>query len=299
MLMECVPNVSEGRRPQVIDALADIIRALPGVRLLDYSSDASHNRSVFTIVGRPDGIRAAALALVEAVIERVDVRTHTGQHPRLGAVDVVPFVPLEGTAMADCVAVAREVGAVVGQRFHVPVYLYGEAAAIPARRHLEDVRRGQFEGLAARMALPEWAPDFGPKAPHLTAGAVAIGARPLLVAYNINLATDRLDVARQIARSIRARSGGFPFVKALGLALPHRGIVQVSINLTNYTATPIWPVFERVRAEAAEHGVLILESELIGLIPAGALAGTTPEALKLKDFTASRILENRLQDPHI
>jgi glutamate formiminotransferase len=296
MLMECVPNVSEGRRPQVIDALAGIVRALPGVRLLDYSSDPSHNRSVFTFVGAPNGVRAAALAVVEAAIERIDLRTHRGQHPRLGAVDVVPFVPLEGATMADCIAVAREVGAVVGQRFHVPVFLYDEAAAVTARRNLEDIRRDQFEGLAARMALPEWAPDFGPKAPHPTAGAVAIGARPLLVAYNVNLATDRLDVARQIARSVRASNGGFPSVKALGLALPHRGIVQVSINLTDYRTTPIWPVFERVRAEAAQRGVLILDSEVIGLVPAGALAGTTPDALKLKDFTAARILENRLQD---
>jgi len=294
MLIECVPNVSEGRRAQVIDALADRVRAVPGVSLLDCSSDPSHNRSVFTFVGAPDGVREAALALVEAAIERIDLRTHQGQHPRLGAVDVVPFVPLDGSTMAECVAVAREVGSAVGWRFHVPVYLYGEAAAVATRRNLEDIRRGQFEGLAAKMALPEWAPDFGPRAPHTTAGAVAIGARLPLVAYNINLATDRIDIAKEIARSIRASSGGFPCVKALGLALPHLGIVQVSINLTDYTMTPIWPVFERVRTDAARRGVSILDSEVIGLVPAGALAGTTPEALKLKDFTAARILENRL-----
>jgi glutamate formiminotransferase len=296
MLIECVPNVSEGRRPQVIDALADLVRAAPGVRLLDCSADSSHNRSVFTFVGAPDGVRGAALALVEAAIEHIDIRIHQGQHPRLGAVDVVPFVPLEGATMADCVAVAREVGAAVGQRFHVPVYLYGEAAAVATRRNLEDIRRGQFEGLPAKMALPQWTPDFGPRAPHTTAGAVAIGARLPLVAYNINLATDRLDIAKQIARSIRASSGGFPCVKALGFALPHRGSVQVSINLTDYTTTPIWPVFERVRTEAARRGVSILDSEVIGLTPAGALAGTTPEALKLKDFTAARLLEARLEE---
>jgi glutamate formiminotransferase len=295
MLIECVPNISEGRRHEVVDALANVIAATAGVRLLDRTSDPSHNRSVFTFAGDPDAVRAAALELIQAAIARIDLRVHQGQHPRVGAVDVLPFVPLDRTPMTVCVDVAREVGAIIGERFHIPVYLYEEAALRPSRKHLEDIRRGQFEGLADKMLLPDWAPDFGPAQPHPSAGAIVVGARRLLVAYNINLASDRLDVAKRIARTIRASSGGFPCVKALGLTLAHRGIVQVSINLTDYTTTPIWPVFERAREEARKAGVSILDSEIVGLVPAGALAGTTPEAIKLRDFTPIRILETRLR----
>jgi glutamate formiminotransferase len=295
MLLECVPNVSEGRRLEVVDALASAISATPGVRLLDRSSDPSHNRSVFTFAGAPDAVRAAALELVQAAIARIDLRAHSGQHPRVGAVDVLPFVPLDRTPMTACVDAARELGAIIGERLQLPVYLYEEAALHPSRKHLEDIRRGQFEGLAEKMRLPDWAPDYGPARPHPSAGAIVVGARRLLVAYNINLASDRLDVARRIARAIRASSGGFPCVKALGLTLEHRGIVQVSINLTDYATTPIWPVFERAQEEARKDGVSILDSEIIGLVPAGALAGTTPEAIKLKDFSPSRILETRLR----
>src|SRR3954454_8659954 len=198
-IIECIPNVSEGRRVEVLDAIADAIRAVPGVRLLDFSSDASHNRSVFTLAGDAAGVEQAVLALFERAVAAIDLRTHRGEHPRMGAVDVVPFVPIEGVTMAECIELAKKVGAEVARRFAIPVFLYEEASTNPARKNLEDIRRGEFEGLAAKMAAPEWAPDFGPAAPHVTAGATVIGARMALIAYNINLATDRIDVAKKIA----------------------------------------------------------------------------------------------------
>src|SRR5262245_45767519 len=225
--------------------MAEAIRSAPGVRLLDASSDPSHNRSVFTLVGDAPGVEAAVLALFERAVADIDLRTHRGEHPRLGAVDVVPFVPIEGVTMADCVALAKNVGAQVAQRFGVPVYLYEEASDNPQRKNLEDIRRGEFEGLAKKMVSEGWFPDFaptGPPAPHPSAGASVIGARMALIAYNVNLATDRLDVAKKIAAAIRQSSGGFRFVKAAGFKLEERGIVQVSMNLTNYEKTPIFRV---------------------------------------------------------
>ena len=266
-IVECVPNVSEGRRPEVVAAMAEAVRAVPGVRLLDYSSDSSHNRSVFTLVGDAAGVERAVLALFERATADIDLRVHKGEHPRLGAVDVVPFIPIEGATMADCVALAKKVGAEVASRFGVPVYLYEDASNNPAQKNLEDIRRGEFEGLAAKMASADWTPDFGPKAPHPSAGATVIGARMPLIAYNINLATDRLDVAKKIAAAIRQSSGGFRYVKAAGFALRDRGIVQVSMNLTNYEKTPIFRVFDTVKREAARYGVSILESEIVGLVP--------------------------------
>lgn len=295
MLIECIPNVSEGRRPEVVAAMADLIRAVPGVRLLDHSADASHNRSVFTFVGDAAASEQAVLALFARAIADIDLRTHRGEHPRVGAVDVVPFVPLEGATMADCVALARKVGETLARQFGVPVYLYGEAATVPGRKHLEDIRRGEFEGLSAKMASPEWAPDFGPRAPHPTAGASVLGARTPLIAYNINLATDRIDVAKTIAATIRFSSGGFRYVKAMGVRLEDRGIVQVSMNLTNYEHTPIFRVFETVKREAARYGVAILESEIVGLVPAAALDDSARFYLQLERFTPDQILENRLK----
>jgi glutamate formiminotransferase len=297
-LIECVPNVSEGRRADVIAAMADAIRRVPGVQLLDHSSDASHNRSVFTMVGEGPGLENAILALVERAVTDIDLRSHRGEHPRLGAVDVVPFVPIEGVTMADCVALARKVGADVATRFSVPVYLYEEASANPARRNLEDIRRGEFEGLAAKMASEGWAPDFGGPAPHPTAGATVIGARMPLIAYNINLATSRLDVAKKIAAAIRFSSGGFRYVKAMGIALGDRGVVQVSMNLTNYEKTPIFRVFEVVRREAARYGVEVLESEIVGLVPAAALTDAAEYYLRLAGFSREQVLEHRLRRTH-
>ena len=295
MLIECIPNVSEGRRQDVVTAMADAVRRVNGVSLLDFSSDPSHNRSVFTLVGDAAGVEQAVLALFERAVADIDLRTHKGEHPRLGAVDVVPFVPIEGVTMAQCVELAKKVGAAVAERFGVPVFLYEEASTNPARKNLEDIRRGEFEGLAAKILAPEWKPDFGPSAPHPSAGASVIGARMPLIAYNINLATDRLDVAKKIAAAIRQSSGGFRFVKAAGFKLDDRGIVQVSMNLTNYEKTPIFRVFETVKREAARYGVSILESEIVGLIPSAALAAAAEFYLQIEGFTPDQILENKLR----
>jgi glutamate formiminotransferase / 5-formyltetrahydrofolate cyclo-ligase len=294
-VIECVPNVSEGRRRDVVDALVESIRRTPSVRLLDYSSDTAHNRSVITMVGDTASLKAAVLALFEAALSRIDLRAHAGEHPRLGAVDVVPFVPIEDVTLQECVALAKETAADVAARFQVPVFLYEDASENPQRKNLEDIRRGEFEGLAAKMATPGGTPDYGPTSPHPTAGAAVIGARMPLIAYNINLATDRLDVAKKIAAAIRFSSGGFRYVKAMGVALEARGIVQVSINLTNYEKTPMFRVFEAVKQEAARYGVNVLESEIVGLVPAAALVGTAEHALQLASFTPNQILENRLR----
>ena len=296
--IECVPNISEGRRSDVINGLAETLRAVAGLRVLDVQSDATHNRSVFTLAGSAAAMAAGIPKLFEGAIAAIDLRTHKGEHPRLGAVDVVPFIPIEGVTMADCVALAKAIAADVAERFSLPVYLYEEAAANPARKNLEDIRRGEFEGLAAKMAQPAWAPDFGPAAPHPSAGASVIGARMPLIAYNINLATDRLDVAKKIAAAIRMSSGGLRFVKAMGIPLADRGIVQVSINLTNYEKTPIYRVFDLVKREAARYGVQVLESEIVGLVPSAALTQTAEYFLQLEGFSTAQVLEVKLQGNH-
>ena len=294
-IIECVPNISEGRRQEVLDACAEAVRGA-GVRLLDVKPDAAHNRAVYTFAGEPAPVKAAVLALFKAALAHIDLRTHAGEHPRLGAVDVVPFIPIEGATMADCVALARETGEAVAAAHQLPVYLYEDAASTPARRNLEDIRRGEFEGLAAKMARPEWAPDFGPAAPHPSAGASVIGARMALIAYNINLATDRLDVAKRIATAVRHSSGGLRFVKAMGVTLADRGIVQVSMNLTNYEKTPIHRVFEFVKREAARYGVSVLESEIIGLVPSAALTASAAWFLQMNDdFSDGQLLETKLR----
>jgi glutamate formiminotransferase / 5-formyltetrahydrofolate cyclo-ligase len=293
-LIECIPNVSEGRRREVLDACSAAVTGA-GARLLDVKPDAAHNRTVFTFAGSPEVVSAAVFALYAAALPLIDLRHHSGEHPRVGAVDVVPFVPLEGATMADCVALARSVAHEVARRFDVPVFLYEEAASTPARQNLEDIRRGEFEGLAAKMRQPEWRPDFGPPAPHPSAGASVMGARMPLIAYNINLATDRLEVAKKIAAAIRHSSGGLRFVKAMGVALEDRGIVQVSMNLTNYHKTPLFRVFEMVRREAARYGVAVLESEIIGLLPAGALLESAAWFLQIDGYREDQVLETRLR----
>ena len=294
-LIEAIPNISEGRRQAVIDEIAAAVAATPGTTLLDRSSDGSHNRTVLTMVGEAPALREAALVLYERAVAAIDLRSHQGEHPRLGAVDVLPFVPLDGATMADCVGLAREVAAVVASRHQLPVYLYEDAATVPGRRNLEDIRRGEFEGLAAKMASPDWAPDFGPAAPHATAGATVIGARMPLIAYNINLATDRLDVARRVAAAVRHSSGGLRYVKAMGVMLEDRRVAQVSMNLTNYEKTPIARVFEFVKREAARYGVGVLESEIVGLVPQAALLAAAEYFLQVEGFKSDLVLENRLR----
>ena len=294
-IIECVPNVSEGRRPEVVEAIVRAVAETPGIHLLDWSSDTSHNRSVITLAGDAAPLNAAVLTLFERSLAAIDLRQHRGEHPRLGAVDVVPFVPIEGATMDDCVQLARATAQDVVSRFGIPVYLYEEAASTPARRNLEDIRRGEFEGLAAKMAQPDWRPDFGPATPHPSGGASVIGARMPLIAYNINLDTDRLEVAKKIAAAIRFSSGGLRFVKAMGIALDGRRIVQVSMNLTNHEKTPVFRVFEIVKREAARYGVAVLESEIVGLVPSAALLAAAQWYLQLDGFTADQVLEHRLR----
>jgi glutamate formiminotransferase len=294
-IIECVPNISEGRRPEIVSGIAEQLRSVSGMQVLDIQSDATHNRTVLTLAGDADALRRGIPLLFDVTLGVVDLRTHQGEHPRLGAVDVVPFIPIAGATMADCVALARAVAEEVSSRHALPVFLYEEAASHPSRRNLEDIRRGEFEGLTEKMARAEWAPDFGPSQPHPSAGATVIGARMALIAYNINLATDRLDVAKKIAAAIRMSSGGFRFVKAMGLSLEDRRIVQVSMNLTNFEKTPIHRVFETVKREAARHGVPVLESEIVGLVPEAALLQAAEYYLQLEGFTAGQVLENRLR----
>jgi glutamate formiminotransferase len=294
-IIECIPNVSEGRRPEIVDVIAAAVRAVPGIRLLDYSSDSSHNRSVFTLAGDAAPLKAAMLALYEQAVSAIDLRAHQGEHPRLGAVDVVPFVPIEGVTMSECVALAKDLAQEVSSRFGIPTFLYEEASTNPARKNLEDIRRGEYEGLAAKMQTPGWAPDYGPPEPHPSAGASVIGARMPLIAYNINLNTDRVEVAKKIAAAIRHSSGGLRYVKAAGFMLEDRRTAQVSMNLTNYQKTPIYRVFEMVKREAARYGVSILESEIVGLVPSAALVGAAEFYLQLERFGENQILEHKLR----
>jgi glutamate formiminotransferase / 5-formyltetrahydrofolate cyclo-ligase len=294
-VIECVPNISEGRRQDVITKITEELQAVPGLRVLDVQSDAAHNRSVFTLAGDAAAMSAGIPKLFEVAIGAIDLTTHRGEHPRMGAVDVTPFIPIDGVTMDECVALAKTVAQDIASRFSLPIYLYEEASSNPERKNLEDIRRGEFEGLAAKMAKPGWAPDFGPAAPHPTAGASVIGARMPLIAYNINLATTRLEVAKKIAAAIRHSSGGLRFVKAMGIPLEDRGIVQVSMNLTNYEKTPIFRVFEMVKREAERYGVAVLESEIVGLVPAAALRQSVEWYLQLEGFSGAQVLENKLR----
>ena len=295
-LIETAPNVSEGRRRPVMDRLVAAAAGAPGCRLLDWSSDASHNRTVLTLAGEAQGITAALLSIYEVAAADIDVRRHRGVHPRVGAVDVVPLIPLARASMSDCVTLARVLGRTVGERFGIPVFLYENAATRPDRRALENVRRGQLAGLARRMAQPGWRPDFGPRAPHPAAGVSLIGARSILIAFNVNLATDDLAVAREVARTVRASGGGLPHVKAIGVRL-RGGRVQVAMNLTDYLQTPLPRAFDAVRREAARRGVAVAGSELVGLMPAGALDAAGAGSLQLEDFGPQRLLETYLDGP--
>jgi glutamate formiminotransferase len=291
-LIECVPNVSEGRRPDVIAAIAAAITG-SGVHLLDQSSDPSHNRTVYTFVGDDAPLQAAVLRVFDAAVAAIDLRRHDGVHPRIGVVDVVPFVPLGETTMDECIALAKRTAILLADRHGVPMFLYEEAAANDERRNLAEVRRGGLDGLAHRMQLPAWRADHGPAAPHPTAGATAIGARPILIAYNVNLASNRLGVAKRIASVIRASSGGFSHVKAMGVQL-EGGIVQVSMNLTDYRETSMTTVFDAIAKEAAVDGIRVLESEIVGLVPAAALPPDPRKRLKLREADLDRVLEMRL-----
>jgi len=297
MMIECVPNFSEGARTDVIESIAAKVRSTAGVRVLDLQSDASHNRSVLTLVGDADSLALGVLTLVGACLAAIDLRSQRGEHPRLGAVDVIPFIPLEGATLGDCSALARRVGAAIAAAHDIPVFLYEDTASAPHRRGLEDIRRGQFEGLAEKLADPLWQPDFGPSKPHPTFGAVVVGARMPLIAFNVNLNTDDVEIAKSIARGIRHSSGGFRFVKAMGLGIEVKGrkVAQVSMNMTDFTKTPLFRVVETIRNEAARHGVTIAGSEIVGLIPAKALLDSAEHYLQLTGFSTAQVLESRLR----
>jgi len=296
-MIEAVPNISEGRERATIESVAAAIQSTPGVLLLNVHSDPDHNRSVFTYASEEAAsLAAATLALYEIALTRIDLRHHEGAHPRVGAVDVVPFVPLRGRAMSECVALAREVGAEVARRFELPVYLYEHAATVESRRELPNIRSGGFEHFAEKIERPEWRPDFGPPRLHPSAGVTVVGARVPLIAFNVQLATDRLEVAESAARAVRAISGGLPFVRALPIDLRRRGIVQVSMNLLDYRKTPIHRAFSIVQQEVRRHGVEILSSEIVGLVPAEALYQLAEWHLQLAGFTASTVLETRIAE---
>jgi len=293
-IVECVPNFSEGRRKEVIDRIVEAVATVPGVHVLDVQSDADHNRTVVTFAGEPEAVEEAAFRGIQEAAELIDMDLHRGEHPRMGAADVVPFVPIKNVTMEDCVAIVRRVGERVGRELDIPIYLYEEAATRPERRNLADVRRGEYEGIKAEIETrPEREPDFGPR--HVgKAGATAIGARPPLIAYNVYLGTDDVEIAKAIARAVRHSSGGLRYVKALGLLV--KGRAQVSMNLTDYRQTPVHRVVEMIRREAERYGVSVVESELIGLIPNEALAEAAAFYLQLGDFSSHQILENRLAD---
>jgi len=291
-IVECVPNVSEGRRLDVIDGLANTITAVPGVRLLDRTSDPDHNRSVFTFAGDADAVERAALALIDATYQVVDMRGHKGEHPRLGAVDVVPFVPLAGVTMEECVAIARRVGEAVASRHNVPVFYYAKAAMRPERVRLPDIRKPEYEGLADFLETTH-VPDAGPRTLHPSAGAIVIGARPPLIAFNIELDTTDLKLAQRIAKEIRESSGGLPAVQAKGFMLSDPARAQVSMNLLDHTVTSLPTVWNAVESRASAAGVAILRGELIGLIPLDAALAAAADRLKLDGFARDRVIEAR------
>jgi glutamate formiminotransferase len=313
VLIESVPNVSEGRRLDVVDRLADAVTSVPGVHLLDRTSDASHNRSVFTLAGEDGPVRDALERLVAAAVHEIDMDVHTGEHPRIGAVDVIPFVPLGATTMDDCVEMARAFGERMADRFELPVFLYANAATRPDRVKLADVRRGQYEGLKAEIDQHGREPDFGPARMHPSAGAVAVGARPFLIAYNINLASEDVELAKRIARRVRESGGGLPRVQGNGFWIEELRRAQVSMNILDFEVTPLWVVWETVREVAAEDGVELAESELIGLAPLASFLAVADHAgaptedpvetrlaaaatfLKLRDFSPLQALELRLE----
>jgi len=294
-LIECIPNFSEGRDMGVVNALAAAAESVPGAALLDYSADADHNRSVFTLLGSPGSVAEAAVRMCRVACESIDMNKHAGGHPRIGAADVVPFVPVMGCAIGECVEASVQAAKRIYAELGIPCFLYEESCTAEWRRNLASIRKGGFEGMPEKLQEEGWAPDFGGRAIHPTAGVAAVGARKPLVAFNVNLGTPDVKIAKSIAKAIRGSSGGFEFCKAIGVMLESKGLAQVSMNMTDHDATPLHAVFEAIRMEAAHYGVEIAESELIGLIPAKALADCAAHYLKIGNYDYSRqVLESRL-----
>ncbi|CAB1245057.1 glutamate formimidoyltransferase [Clostridium sp. MT-14] len=293
-LVECVPNFSEGRNVEIIESIVDEVRKVEGVKLLDYSSDKDHNRSVVTFLGAPDEVEKAAFNLIKRAAELIDMRKHRGAHPRMGATDVVPFIPIKDVTTEECVEISQRLGKKVGDELRIPVYLYEDAASCAERKNLANIRKGQYEGFFEKIKQPEWKPDFGPDEINVKSGATVIGARFPLVAYNINLGTDDVEVANAIARKIRYIGGGLRYVKAVGVKVTERNIVQVSMNLVNYEKTPIYAAQEMVKMEAKRYGVPVVGSEVIGLVPMKALIDCAEYYLQIENFNMSQVLESRI-----
>ena len=292
-LLECVPNISEGRDQKKISLIGEELKKVKGVKLLDVSSDKDHNRSVFTFIGEPKAVKDGAFLFASKAIELIDMRQHQGAHPRLGAVDVVPFIPIQGMEMEEAVHVAREFGRELGKR-GVPIFFYEEAATSPERKDLPSIRKGEYEGLKEKLKDPKWRPDEGPESFNPKSGATVVGARFPLVAYNINLRTEDVSVAKEIAKKVRFKDGGFPHVRAMAVDLKEKGMVQVSMNLTNYRVTNIPKVFEFIKEEALKKGVEVGESEIVGLVPLGVLEGITKHYLKCPEFSVRQVIEQRI-----
>ena len=297
-LVECVPNFSEGRDPQKLAQIIAEIESVEGVRLLDQEMDKDHNRAVVTMVGEPEPVMEAAFRAIARAAAVIDMEKHAGEHPRMGATDVCPFIPISGVTMDDCVELAKKLGERVGRELGIPVYLYEAAATRPDRINLADVRKGQYEGIRDSIATdPDRKPDYGPAKTHATAGAIAIGARPYLIAYNVYLGTRNLQIARNIANAVREAQGGYKFVKAMGFEIKEREQVQVSMNLVNYEKSPIFRVYETIRSEARRYGVPVTGSEIVGLVPLKAIAKTADFYLGLENFQMDQILEYKLSSP--
>lgn len=294
-IIQCVPNFSEGRDLAKIEQIISPFRGKNGVKLLDYSNDEDHNRVVVTVVGEKEALKLAVIEAVGIASKVIDMTSHEGQHPRMGATDVIPFIPIKNVTMEECIALSKEVAEAVYTEYGVPSFLYEKSASTPDRENLANVRKGQFEGMAEKVKQPEWKPDFGSNI-HPTAGITAIGARMPLVAFNVNLNTNDLEVANKIAKNVRHLSGGLRFCKALGIALEERGIVQISMNMTDFTKTPLYRAFELVRIEAQRYGVSIVGSEIVGLVPMDALIGTAEYYLGIENFSYDQVLEKRIME---
>jgi glutamate formiminotransferase / 5-formyltetrahydrofolate cyclo-ligase len=295
-IIQCVPNFSEGRNLEKIETIVNAFRGKQGVKLLDYQSDADHNRTVVTVLGEPDPLKTALMEAVGSAIEAIDLRTHKGQHPRMGAVDVIPFIPVKKVSMREAVDISRKFAEEISKKYNLPVFLYEESAHRPERRNLSDIRKGQFEAMADKIKQPEWKPDFGFAKIHPSAGVTAVGARMPLVAFNVNLHTDRLAIANYIAKKVRHSSGGLPYCKAMGVELRERNMVQVSMNMTDYTQTALYRSFELIKTEAARYGVTVAGSEIVGLVPMAALIDTAVYYLGMEKFSTEQVLETRIME---
>jgi len=293
-IVECVPNFSEGRNLEVIEKIISPFIKTEGVKLLDYSPDKDHNRVVVTVIGEPESVKRAMVEACGIALQEIDLTKHKGEHPRMGAVDVVPFIPIKNFTMEEAVALAKEAAKEMAEKYNLPIYLYEKAATSPARENLANIRKGEFEGFSEKIKLPEWKPDFGPDSIHPTGGATVVGARMPLIAFNVNLNTSNLEIANKIAKCVRHLSGGLRYVKAMGVDLREKGIVQVSMNMTDYSKTALYRAFEMIRFEAQRYGVEIVGSEIIGLTPMEALIDTAAYYLRLEDFSMKQVLEYRM-----